>query len=216
MGQFETLRSKDGFALPAYTAEPGKAATCGIVVIQEIFGLTDHICDVVDRLAGAGFATTAPDLFARSGAARPISYDNPQAGLAAVGLTQRDEVDHDLDAACQRVNAMGVIGFCWGGGEAWRLGLRAGLPAAVCFYPTRMAEHLPAAPHGEVLVQIAKGDRHTPDTIMDEMKAAKPDMDVHAYDAIHGFMSAQRAGFDAVIAEKAWGRALDVFNALGE
>lgn len=207
---FETLNCEDGFSCPAWIARPDAPPRAGVIVLQEIFGLTAHITGVADRLARAGYLAIAPDLFARTGLSRPIAYTDPEAGLAAVAQTDAATRDRDFDAALAEMGHLstGVIGFCWGGGEAWRLAARRSLPATVCFYPTRMDAHVSAPPQGGVQVHVAQGDRHTPDALLERLKASQADVELFSYDAAHGFMCELRAGHDADAAALAWTRVL--------
>lgn len=213
-GEWIALTGADGARSQAWLAKPsGPVRRGGVIVLQEIFGLTPHITGVANRLAEAGYLAIAPDLFARTGVTQPISYTDPEAGLAAVGLTDRAGLDADLDAALDVLgnDALGVIGFCWGGGEAWRLAARRRLKRAACFYPTRMEEHLPATPPGGVQVHVARNDRHTPDSVLERMQAVNPDMALFSYAAPHGFMCELRPGHDAAAATLAWTRVLSHF-----
>ena len=67
MGSFTTLTAADGFAFPAYVAQPAGAPKGAIVVVQEIFGVNAHIRAVADGYAAAGYLAVAPATFARIG-----------------------------------------------------------------------------------------------------------------------------------------------------
>lgn len=217
--RIERARSADGFDLPVWLAEPDGPARGHILVIQEIFGPTDNMKRIAEGLAEAGYRAALPDLFARAGASQPVPYDEPDAGLALVDRLDPAGIDADLDAALALMGKgakAGVLGFCWGGGLAWATGARRSLPATVCYYPTRMSRHLPAAPPGAVLVHIAEGDRHTPPQIIEQMRSAKPDLDLRRYKAEHGFHNPDRNGYAPGPAKKAWDATLEVFaEALG-
>ena len=68
MGNQTTLTAADGHTLSAYRAEPEAPAKAGLVVLQEIFGVNEHIRSVTDRFAADGFVALAPALFDRVGA----------------------------------------------------------------------------------------------------------------------------------------------------
>lgn len=211
----ERCRTADGFSLPVFTAEPDGPARGQVLVVQEIFGPTANMKRIAQSLAAEGYRAALPDLFARTGAREPVSYDNPEAGLALVGRLETVEIEADLDAAIALLGGpatTGVLGFCWGGGLAWATGARRSLPATVCYYPTRMSRHLPEAPSGEVLVHLAEGDRHTPADIVTQMKAAKPDLELRTYPAAHGFHNPDREGYAPGPAREAWTATLAVFE----
>ncbi len=114
--------TKDG-TMPAYRAMP---ATGGpyplIVVVQEIFGVHEHIMDVCRRLAASGYFAIAPELYARQGDASKYT-DIPQLIAEIVSRAPDAQVMPDLDAAVAwaastgkaDTTRLGITGFCWGG-----------------------------------------------------------------------------------------------------
>jgi len=101
-----------------------KDAAPGVIVIHEIFGMSDFVKDRVTQLAKDGFVAIAPDLLSRRGGT-PASQD--QAVQMIRGLNP-DTLTQDLDATYRflrgiravRADRIGVIGFCWGGGQSFR------------------------------------------------------------------------------------------------
>ncbi len=146
-----------------YLAEPTKAGSFpGVVVIHEIFGLNDHIRDVARRLAKVGFIALAPDLASRSGGSATAAN---VPGVLTSGPVE-DRVA-DLDAAAARIaevggysGALGVIGFCFGGGMT--LSLAAANPdvlAAVPYYgPTPEPAGSIAATNAAILAHYGATD----------------------------------------------------------
>jgi len=126
----------------AYIARPtGASKAPGILVIHENRGLTPHIRDVARRLAKLGFVALAPDLLTPKGGAD--SFDDPAAAIAALGELDRGAMVDELLACLEELSALpevdpsrvGVTGFCFGGGMAWRVATKAPqLRAAVPFY----------------------------------------------------------------------------------
>jgi carboxymethylenebutenolidase len=126
----------------AYLACPRTTAKSpGILVIHEKFGLTSYIKDVVRRLARLGYVALAPDLLWRQGGTAAIG-DSGQVAAILGGLSP-DVMISDLRACVSSLSAMdgvrgdriGAIGFCFGGGLAWRLATREPrLAAVVPFY----------------------------------------------------------------------------------
>src|SRR5579884_3013849 len=108
--------------IKAFLATPRTTAKRGsVVVIHEIFGLTDHIKDVACRLAQAGFDAIAPDLFTREGPAPPLS-GGFEPLMKFVGAIPDSQVLADLQAAMTNLRSLphsnfsvGCVGFCWGG-----------------------------------------------------------------------------------------------------
>lgn len=117
------LSGKD--SITAYVAYPErKDAAPGVIVIHEIFGMSDFVRDRVTRLAQDGFVAIAPDLLSRRGG---TPADQNQAVQMIRGLNP-DTLTMDLDATygylkgirAVRADRIGVIGFCWGGGQSFR------------------------------------------------------------------------------------------------
>src|SRR5580698_10898526 len=108
----------NGSTAGGYLAIPGSGSGPGVIVIQEWWGLVDHIRDVCDRFAAAGFVALAPDLYHGVTVAEP-----DEAGKAMMAL-KMDQAARDMsgavDAVLQRSTGdhVGVIGFCMGGGLA--------------------------------------------------------------------------------------------------
>lgn len=123
-----------------YRAEPaGTGATLpGVIVIHENRGLNAHIEDVARRLALAGFVTLAPDLLSLMGGTPP----DPDRARAMIGQLDRESVVGDLVAAMSHLrtagrttDAVGAVGFCWGGGMVNQLAVAApDLGAGVVYY----------------------------------------------------------------------------------
>lgn len=120
------IRAADG-EIPAYLAYPATGSGFHVVlVVQEIFGVHEHIRDICRRLAKLGYLAIAPDLFARHGNVSAMSDIN-EILTSVVGKTADAQVIADLDAAVGHVRQMAVAdashlaitGFCWGGRITW-------------------------------------------------------------------------------------------------
>jgi len=121
-----------------YLALPEGGTGPGVIVIQEWWGLTDHIADVADRLASDGFVALAPDLFGGK-----VAHDTDEAGKLMTELPV-DEAAKDLGGAVDFLlgheavtsSKVGAIGFCMGGGFVLMLAAQQGdkIGAAVAFY----------------------------------------------------------------------------------
>ena len=134
----------DGRTVKAFLAFPEvKEKTPAVIVIHEIFGLTDWAKNLVDELAAAGYIAIAPDLLSEPGKDTQ-SYSNKEAAIKAVSALQDSQVFADLDAAAKHVSKLpacngtiAVTGFCWGGGKAFAYANHnPDLKAAYVFYGT--------------------------------------------------------------------------------
>lgn len=135
----ETIETDDG-PMPAKVAAPHANPNGAVVVIQEAFGLTDHIADVAARLARAGWHAAAPALFHRQGSP-VIAYDDVQSAMPVMGQLTAGGITTDLTATFEWFERAGfpaartaVVGFCMGGSVALYAGTLRRLGAAVTFY----------------------------------------------------------------------------------
>ena len=120
-----TISVEDG-EIPAYYAHPASGTNFPVIlVIQEIFGVHEHLQDVVRRLAKLGYLAIAPELFARQGEVSKLSnIDEIRAIVAKVPDAQvLSDLDATLDWAVKsskgNVDRVGITGFCWGGRITW-------------------------------------------------------------------------------------------------
>ena len=116
----------NGLTVPAYRAQPeGKKNLPVVIVLSEIFGVHEHIADVVRRFAKLGYLAIAPDLFVRQG--NPAAYATiPEVISNVVSKVPDEQVMKDIDACVAWAKANGgnveklaVTGFCWGGRITW-------------------------------------------------------------------------------------------------
>jgi carboxymethylenebutenolidase len=123
-----------------YDANAEGKARGGVVVIQEAFGVNDHIKDVARRFADAGYHSVAPDLFHRRGGGS-LPYDDLTRVREMLEGLSDDAILADVDAAVGRLreagwpdNQIGIVGFCMGGRVTFLTAVRRALGAAVTFY----------------------------------------------------------------------------------
>ena len=116
------------------------SASRAIIVIQEAFGVNDHIREVTERFAQAGYYAVAPELFHRSGSPE-VDYDNFPEAMAAMAELNADDITHDLDAASDFLSAIGfspactgIVGYCMGGTVTFFAATRGRVGAAASFY----------------------------------------------------------------------------------
>src|SRR5471030_1378119 len=122
MGLNVELTAADGHRLSAYLTEPAGTLRGGIVVIQEIFGVTRHIRAVADQYAAAGFTAIAPALFDRVERNVDVPYTDMARGYGYMQQLKNEQVMLDVQAAINRLSQagkVGVVGYCWGGAMAY-------------------------------------------------------------------------------------------------
>jgi carboxymethylenebutenolidase len=214
----------DGRSVETFVVYPeSKSKTPVVLVIHEIFGMTDWVQDLADQVAAAGYIAVAPDLLSGMGPNGGRSSDFAEGKtMEAVSHLNPDQVTADLNAAAdyaRKIPASNgklfVGGFCWGGGQTFRFATnRADLAAAFVFYgapPDKDAMAGIKAPvYGFYAGNDARIGAMIPDTVA-QMKAAGKTYDIVTYNgAGHGFMRAGEAP-DAKDADKkarteAWDR----------
>lgn len=217
MGDMITLKSRfDGFALPAYHVRPSDARRGGLVLIQEIFGLTDHIRELCDGFANDGYEVIAPAFYDRLEPGFAVGYDpdGVARGAAHSQATPWDQVAGDIQAAIDALAPpVFVTGFCWGGAATWLAACRCeGLAAASCFYGRRITELKDETPKVPTILHFGKTDASIPPERVEEIREAHPDLPIHLYDAGHGFVSDRRADYHPDSARLARLRTLQLFS----
>lgn len=211
-----TLTSKiDGFELTALSAEPKGAPIGGVVVIQEIFGLTDHIGDMCRVFADAGYHAIAPGLFDRIARGFHAGHDQEgiQKGIGAVTKSPWPQVVSDIQAAIDALpQPVYVTGFCYGGAATWVAAAECtGLKAASCFYGRLIANLLDRKPKIPVMLHYGARDASIPPEDVESVRLAAPDSPLYLYDAGHGFCRAGSSDYDADARELALERTLNWF-----
>jgi carboxymethylenebutenolidase len=215
MGHPIELAASDGHRPSAYLAEPDGKPRGGIVVVQEIFGVTRHIRDVVDQYAASGYLAIAPALFDRAERGIEVPYTDAKRGFGYVQAITIDEVLLDVRAAMQRVQSagkVGVVGYCWGGMITYLAAVHLPIDAAVSYYGGGTNRHLAAVPKVPVMFHFGEKDSHIPLSAVDEIKAAYPQGIYHLYPAEHGFNCSHRASFDPASAKLAYERSIEFFH----
>ena len=217
MGSFVELTAVDGVKTPAYVAMPEGQARGAIVVLQEIFGVNSHIRSVADRYAAQGYVAVAPAMFARVKPDVELGYseEDMKAGFAlktAVEALPEPGALRDVEAAVAHAATLvpggkiGVVGFCWGGLMTWRSACNlASVSAAVCYYGGGMTGELEASRLAlcPVLAHFGSKDHYISLESVEAFKKAQPQVEVHVYDADHGFNCDQRGSYDQAAADQA-------------
>lgn len=210
------LKAADGHTLEAYRATPAGRPRGGVVVLQEIFGVTRHIRDVADQYAAQGYLAIAPALFDRveRGAERP--YDDVAGSRALVERLNPAQTLTDVKAAIDAAAAagkVGVVGFCWGGTLAYlaacHLPAVSALRAAVSYYGGRLPQYLDRTPKCPAMFHFGEKDAHIPAADVERVKRAFPLGHYYLYPADHGFACPDRAAYDAASARLAFDRSVD-------
>ncbi len=221
MGDIIGIQSdaEDKFSFDAYHASPQGERLGGVIVLQEIFGLDEHVRRDVDRWALMGYEAIAPSLFDRREAGFIAGHDPDglAAGIAHARATPLDQALADIGAVRKVLIERGkvcVVGYCYGGSLAWLAACQMhGLAAASSYYGSLVQANAALEPKCPVIVHLGRLDTGIP---ADDVKAAvqghHPDVPVYIYDdAGHGFNNEDPARFHAESAFLARQRTLDLF-----
>ncbi len=234
MVQSDIVIDTDDGPMPAYVAAPAEAPRGAVVVVQEAFGVTSHIRDVADRLAGAGWHAVAPALFHRLGAPA-FAYDDVEQVRPAMQSLTAAGITTDLTATVVQIEAagipserIGIVGFCMGGAVALYAATIRRIGAAVTFYGGGVAEGRFGLPS---LVELATQltcpwlglygdlDQGIPVEEVETLRRSAagslfPTEVVRYADGDHSFHCDDRpAVFNADAASDAWARTLAWFDA---
>jgi carboxymethylenebutenolidase len=219
-----TFPSNGGTA-HGYLAVPASGSGPGVVVIQEWWGLTNHIADVTNRLAAEGFVALAPDLYGGS-----TTHDSEEAGRLMqelpVDQAARDlsgAVDHLLGHEAVTSSKVGAVGFCMGGGFVLVLAAQQGdkIGAAVPFYGVLKEDYpdfsgLSAPLLGHFGQQDDFASPEAVRSLAERIEAesgVKPEF--HFYPAGHAFFNDENhlGTYDPGQARIAWNRTLEFLRA---
>jgi carboxymethylenebutenolidase len=169
----EHIPGDDGHAFTGYLSLPATGTGAGMVVVQEIFGVTDYIKDVCTRLSALGYVALAPDLYSRIDGESVIDERSDNSLPRAFGSMQKldmTQAARDSATALQHLRTVpevknrraGIIGFCLGGGMAYLVAAASDPDVAVCYYGSAIPGNLDKAPdiHCPVLFQFGDADEY--------------------------------------------------------
>jgi len=215
MGQMIELTAADGHRFAAYRAVP-ENARAGLVVIQEIFGVNQHIRHVADRFTAAGYAVIAPALFDRAERRVELGYqpEDVQAGVALRAKIAPEDTLKDVTAAATALGTAktGIVGYCWGGSLAWIGATQTNLFAAASgWYGAMVVKTKDAKPRCPVQLHFGESDHSIPLTDVAAIREAQPNITVYTYPAGHGFGCEERASYNPEAAKLAQSRTLQFF-----
>ncbi|MEC7874818.1 MAG: dienelactone hydrolase family protein [Actinomycetota bacterium] len=220
MGTTVQLTTADGNTLNAYRSEPEGSPKGAIIVVQEIFGVNDHIRGVADGYAREGYVAIAPALFDRVRDGVELDYD--EAGIdvgrkIAFEDVTMDQVMIDVEAACDEVSPagkIGIVGYCWGGSICYVAAARLSnkISAASGYYGGQIMPHIDEQPTAPLVLHFGAEDAGIPLENVRTIDERWPEIDVHIYDgAGHGFNCDARGSYEANSAALALERTLTHF-----
>jgi carboxymethylenebutenolidase len=207
----------------AFLALPPAGSGPGLLLLQEIFGVNEHIRAIAEQYALDGFVVLAPDVFWQQQRRVELGYEGEerQRALALIGGADRAAFQRDIVDSVKALRALpqvgarrvGAIGYCLGGRLAYVAAATAGVDAAVAYYGGGIHEQLELASRIRCPLQFHYGarDANIPPSAVDKVRAAMQgkDAEIFVYDAAeHGFSCWARASYHAASAALAHGRTL--------
>ena len=224
MGRMSQMTMSDGAETAVYHAEAEGDRKGGLVLIQEIFGVTDHIRELCDEYAADGYEVLSPALFHREDPGFECDYSSPQfehAVKLARELHPFEQSLADAQTCIDALKAKGPVfmtGYCYGGSVTWAVAGRSDdLAAASSYYgslvPTTFADQVPKC---ATICHFGRYDVGIPMEGVEALVAkAHPTAQIFVYDANHGFNSDRRKDYHEESADLARERTLGLFKACG-
>ncbi len=218
MGTGIRLTADDGHEFGAYQANADQPRG-GVVVLQEIFGVNEHIRSVCERFADAGYSAIAPALYDRSsvtGCQLGYQPDDIEVGRKLRDEFAWDDTMRDVAAAADVLQQNGLrvatVGYCWGGSISFLTATRLNLAGAVVYYGAQIMPHVHETANAPLLMHFGEQDKSIPPEDIAAIQAAHPDAAIHTYVADHGFNCDLRPSHHAPSAELAFDRTLEFFS----
>ncbi|WP_430460754.1 dienelactone hydrolase family protein [Thalassolituus sp. LLYu03] len=199
--QWITISEENGQTFNGYLALPPAGRGPGLILIQEIWGVNEHIQAVAEQYAMAGFVVLAPDVYWRFGPKIALNYDTEgnAAAFDYLNRIDRDLAVQDVVTATTALKALpqvsgkvGVMGYCMGGQLAFRTAAATTVDAAVCYYGGGIANYLHEANHIHAPIAFHHGlqDHLIPQDARQAIEhhfAGRKNAVIYEYDADHGF-----------------------------
>lgn len=238
--QTQSVAIAGDLSIAAYLATPiDPTPRPAIIVIQEIFGVNAHIRDVTERIARLGYVAIAPAIYQRLAPGFEAGYtpEDVKLGRQYKEQTRVDELLSDLQATVAYLQAMpqvkpeaiGCIGFCFGGLVAYLAATLPEIKVSACFYGAGIPTWCPGSDrttldytseiHAKLYAFFGMQDASIPpehiDQIATALKTHGIDHQIFRYPgADHGFFCDQRASYHAASAADAWVKVQELFGEL--
>ncbi len=206
--------AKDGHIVDLYVAKPKSEAVATVIVLQEIFGITDHIQAICQQYATHGFLAIAPALFDRIKKNIVLDYSSFAEGRDYKMQLQDEQVLLDIAASAATAEndlKVAVIGFCFGGALSYLASTRLNLDCAISYYGGGIAEkYINQKPLCPIMYHFGALDPIIPSTDVAAIQSNHPEGVFHIYeDAGHGFNCSDRRDYHSESAKIAFARSLE-------
>jgi carboxymethylenebutenolidase len=206
-GTTAQITAQDGHTLGCWMQPAQGGPRGGLVILQEIFGVTDQLKGLARRYSELGCQVAIPALFDRQQRDAVIPFDQGPKGRDLMLASDLTNTIADVEAAVDAISAGGgdvaVMGFCWGGGLALRAAQILDIAGAIAFYGTRLPQYLDRPLKAPLLCHFGAQDDHTPPEMIEQLRSCLPDAEIHVYETGHAFANDARSTYVAEAAELA-------------
>jgi carboxymethylenebutenolidase len=226
-GNFQTLKSDDGFEFRAFVSKPASETAPGIVLLQEEFGINNQIHSMCDLLAEEGYLVVAPDLFARLD--RDVDLGHSQEDVEkGIALSEKFDTEQGLRDIAVTIAALrtmpgcdgkvGTIGFSLGGTLAVLTAARHDVQCAISYYGVGIERHLDEGKliTSPLVLHFAEEDEFSsPESIATIRRAFSGHKNVKTYTypgVDHAFASPESASYNKPAASIAYSRSFAVLQ----
>lgn len=217
MSEFVKLKAEDGHEFDAWVAKPQGEPIGGLVVVQEIFGVNQHVRAVTDSFANNGFLAVAPAIFDRHERGLDIGYGEAdrQKAMSFIPRLNIDDILKDTAATLAYVREQtgkkaGVVGYCLGGTVAWLSATRLGADVTVGYYGGMISKFAEEQPQCPVMLHYGALDAHIGPEERQKVISAHPDLPIFVYEgADHGFNCDMRSSYNPDASKMARERTLE-------
>jgi len=230
--------NNQGLAIDAYLATPQDAGTYpAIIIIQEIFGVNEHIRDVTERIAQQGYVAIAPAMYQRQAPGFTTGYEpeDVKIGREYKNKTTATELLSDIETAIDylyqlpqvKPTGVGIVGFCFGGHVTYLAATLERINAAASFYGSGVVNWCPGETEptikrtkdikGTIYCFFGTADALIPneqaDLIAEELAKQQISHQIFRYPgAEHGFFCDRRGSYNPAAAQDAWSKILELLN----
>ncbi len=219
MSQKIVIRSADDVDIPVYVFEPKGNIKGAIVLLQEIFGVNQHIKEVAQNYSDTGYIVYTPDIFHRIKQGIELGYEEKD---IQKGLEYKDKIGWDIPimdivscaADLKSNHKVAVLGYCFGGSLSWRANQKSHIfDACISFYGSSVSEFIDIEPKSPTMLHFGLLDKGIPknsiDKIEDFSSRSKKEINVYTYqNADHGFNCNKRNSYNKEAAALAWERSI--------
>lgn len=218
-----SVTNDNGEKFDAYLSLPPTGKGPGLLLIQEIFGVNEHIRAVADQYAADGYCVITPDIFWRDARRLELNYDQQgfEKGLGLLDKMDIRRVSADMKGAVATLRRLaactgkvGSVGFCMGGLLSFVAAAEANVDTAVCYYGGGIHQHLDKAKKIKcpVLFHFAENDSYIPASAIEAVRSAmtgRKNVRIVVHPGVdHGFNCWRRPAWHQVTAARARGQSL--------